>query len=308
MNMDLNLEPLGDSNSVTKLSLPSAGRQDLPCNPIPGESSRVDQATRMTLPLGEWRSSRPRFSCQGLCVDYLHHRALEDVNLEIGHHEVIALLGPSGSGRSTFLRCLNRMNDVIPGCRVTGKLLLDGRDIHAPGEDIVTLRARVGMVFQRPNPYPKSIHENIAYGSRIHGLASNRLEENVIVETVLRQVGLWKEVKGLLDRPALHLSLGQQQRLCMARVLATEPDVMLMDEPCASLDPGSASLIERLIEELRESYSIVLVTHSLQQAARVSQRTAFFCRGRLIEVGSTAQMFINPRHPLTDCYISGRYL
>jgi len=307
MNTDINLNPNIEAHSSEGLALASVDRQHRPrqlnIGEPCGEESTLDAAT-----LGEWRSPRPHLSCQGLCVDYHGRRALEGVNLEIGRHEVIALLGPSGSGRSTLLRCLNRLNDVIPGCRVTGKLLLDGRDIHAPTLDIVTLRARVGMVFQRPNPYPKSIYENIAYGSRIHGLASSRIQESVIIETVLRKVGLWKEVKNRLDKPALQLSQGQQQRLCLARVLAIEPEVILMDEPCASLDPISTTLIERLIEELREAHSIVLVTHSLQQAARVSQRTAFFYRGRLIEVGNTAQMFINPRHKLTDCFISGRYL
>jgi len=307
MNTDINLNPVIEAHPREELALASVDRQHRPRQLGIGEPCR-EESTQDTVTLGEWRSPRTHLSCQGLCVDYHGRRALEGVNLEIGRHEVIALLGPSGSGRSTFLRCLNRLNDVIPGCRVTGKLLLDGRDIHAPTLDIVTLRARVGMVFQRPNPYPKSIYENIAYGSRIHGLASSRIQESVIIETVLRKVGLWKEVRNRLDKPALQLSQGQQQRLCLARVLAIEPEVILMDEPCASLDPISTSLIERLIEELREAYSIVLVTHSLQQAARVSQRTAFFFRGRLIEVGNTAQMFINPRHKLTDCFISGRYL
>jgi phosphate transport system ATP-binding protein len=233
--------------------------------------------------------------------------ALKGIDLEIGRNEVMALIGPSGSGKSTFLRCLNRLNDVISGCRVKGKIWLDGYDIYTRQVDVTRLRARVGMVSQKPNPYPKSIYENIAYGPRIHGLATCGSEESAMVEQALRQAGLWKEVRDRLDQPASHLSDGQQQRLCIARVLAVKPDVILMDEPCIALDPLATLAVECLIEDLQESLTIVLVTHSPQQAARVSQRTAFFHHGRLIEVGATAQLFTTPRHRLTESYISGRY-
>jgi len=217
------------------------------------------------------------------------------------------MIGPSGCGKSTFLRCLNRMNDTIDGCRVTGSIQLDGEEIYARGRDPVPLRAQVGMVFQKPNPFPKSIYENVAYGPRIHGLTNSRAELDALVETSLRKAGLWNEVKDRLDQPGTGLSGGQQQRLCIARTIAVSPEVILMDEPCSALDPIATAIIEELIDELRENYSIAIVTHSMQQAARVSQRTAYFHLGDLIEVGETNEIFTNPRHRLTEDYITGRF-
>ncbi len=257
--------------------------------------------------VGEYSVANPRICCRGVNVFYGEKQALFDINLDIGQREVIALIGPSGCGKSTFLRCLNRMNDIIEGCRVEGDIRLDGRDIYSKELDPVVLRARVGMVFQKPNPFPKSIYDNVAYGPRIHGLASNRTELDDIVETSLKRAGLWKEVRDRLDHPATGLSGGQQQRLCIARTIAVGPEVVLMDEPCSALDPIATATIEQLIDELRERYTIVIVTHSMQQAARVSQRTAYFHLGKLIEVGDTSRIFTNPRHPLTEDYITGRF-
>ncbi|MBV5275830.1 MAG: phosphate ABC transporter ATP-binding protein, partial [Lamprocystis purpurea] len=210
-------------------------------------------------------------------------------------------------GKSTFLRCLNRMNDTIDGCRVRGSITLDGQEIYDKGLDPVPLRAQVGMVFQKPNPFPKSIYENVAYGARIHGLTNSKAELDALVETSLRKAGLWNEVKDRLDQPGTGLSGGQQQRLCIARTIAVSPEVILMDEPCSALDPIATAIIEELIDELREQYSIAIVTHSMQQAARVSQRTAYFHLGDLVEVGETTQVFTNPRHKLTEDYITGRF-
>ncbi|MFN3920083.1 MAG: phosphate ABC transporter ATP-binding protein PstB [Methylohalobius sp.] len=246
-------------------------------------------------------------TCRNVNVFYGEKQAIFNVNLDIGRCEVIALIGPSGCGKSTFLRCLNRMNDTIEGCRVEGEIKLDGIDIYRDGLDPVILRARVGMVFQKPNPFPKSIYANVAYGPRIHGLAKNRTELDEIVEDSLKKAGLWKEVKDRLDQPGTSLSGGQQQRLCIARAIAVNPEVLLMDEPCSALDPIATATIEQLIDELRDKYSIVIVTHNMQQAARVSQRTAYFHLGRLIEIGPTAKIFTNPRHPLTEDYITGRF-
>jgi phosphate transport system ATP-binding protein len=217
------------------------------------------------------------------------------------------MIGPSGCGKSTFLRCLNRMNDTIDICRVTGEIKLDDQDIYDKRLDVVPLRAQVGMVFQKPNPFPKSIYDNIAYGPRIHGLASNRTELDEIVENSLIKAGLWEEVKDRLDQPGTGLSGGQQQRLCIARTIAVEPEVILMDEPCSALDPIATAKVEELIDELRANYTIAIVTHSMQQAARVSQRTAYFHLGNLVEVGETTQIFTNPRHKLTEDYITGRF-
>ncbi|MFZ1983898.1 MAG: phosphate ABC transporter ATP-binding protein PstB, partial [Desulfatitalea sp.] len=217
------------------------------------------------------------------------------------------MIGPSGCGKSTFIRCLNRMNDTIEGCRVTGEIVLDGQDIYAKQVDVVPLRAQVGMVFQKPNPFPKSIYDNVAYGPKIHGLARNRAELDEIVETSLRKAGLWEEVKDRLSHAGTSLSGGQQQRLCIARTIAVGPEVILMDEPCSALDPIATGKIEELIDELRRQYSIAIVTHSMQQAARVSQRTAYFHLGDLIEVGRTEQIFTTPRHKLTQDYITGRF-
>jgi phosphate transport system ATP-binding protein len=240
-------------------------------------------------------------------VYYGEKRALFDVNLNIRENTVTALIGPSGCGKSTFLRCINRMNDTIDSARVTGSIVLDGQDIHDKRQDVVQLRARVGMVFQKPNPFPKSIYENVAYGPRIHGLAADRVELDEIVRTSLERAGLWNEVKDRLAHSGTSLSGGQQQRLCIARTIAVNPEVILMDEPCSALDPIATARIEDLIDELRASYAIVIVTHSMQQAARVSQRTAYFHLGDLIEVGETNLIFTNPRHKLTEDYITGRF-
>jgi len=249
----------------------------------------------------------PLFHCKDVNVYYGEKHALKHVNIDVGRGQVLAMIGPSGCGKSTFLRCLNRMNDTIPGARVVGEIILDGRDIHDKKQDVVQLRARVGMVFQKPNPFPKSIYENVAYGPRIHGLAADRVELDEIVHTSLRRAGLWEEVKDRLSHPGTSLSGGQQQRLCIARTIAVNPEVILMDEPCSALDPIATARIEDLIDELRASYAIVIVTHSMQQAARVSQRTAYFHLGDLIEVGETDRIFTNPRHKLTEDYITGRF-
>jgi phosphate transport system ATP-binding protein len=249
----------------------------------------------------------PVFSCRGVSVFYGATQALRDVSIDVGRREVLAMIGPSGCGKSTFLRCLNRMNDTIPGARVTGRISLDGRDIHEATLDVVQLRARIGMVFQKPTPFPKSIYDNVAYGPRIHGLARSRAQLDEIVCSSLTRAGLWDEVKDRLRSPGTGLSGGQQQRLCIARTIAVQPEVILMDEPCSALDPIATARIEDLIDELRESYAIVIVTHSMQQAARVSQRTAYFHLGELIEVGDTDRVFTNPRHRLTEDYITGRF-
>ena len=247
-----------------------------------------------------------KIATAGLSVWYGGVRALEDVSLEIPANRVLALIGASGCGKTTFLRCLNRMNDIVPGARMQGTIRLDGADITGPHVDVAELRTRVGMVFQKPNPFPKSIFENVAYGPRIHGLARSRAELAVLVESSLRHAGLWDEVKDRLKSPATALAGGQQQRLCIARAIATQPEVLLMDEPAALLDPIATSLIEDLIDALREEYTIVVVTHSMQQAARISQRTAFLDRGRLIEEGPTASIFSTPREKQTEDYITGK--
>ena len=242
-----------------------------------------------------------------VCVFYGDKQALFDVDLDIRDRNVTALIGPSGCGKSTFLRCLNRMNDTIDICRVTGEIVIDDQDIYDPKVDVVELRARVGMVFQKPNPFPKSIFENIAYGPRIHGLAESRDELEEIVVTSLHKAGLYEEVKDRLQEPGTGLSGGQQQRLCIARAIAVSPEVILMDEPCSALDPIATAKVEELIDELRANYTIVIVTHSMQQAARVSQRTAFFHLGILVEEGDTDQIFTNPVDKRTQDYITGRF-
>lgn len=239
-------------------------------------------------------------------VHYGETHAIKDVDVEILDKTVTAFIGPSGCGKSTFLRCLNRMNDTIDICRVEGDILLDGEDIYDKRVDPVRLRARVGMVFQKPNPFPKSIHDNVAYGPKIHGLTRNRAELEAIVENALRKAALWNEVKDRLDAPGTSLSGGQQQRLCIARAVATSPEVLLMDEPCSALDPIATAQIEELIDELRSNFSVVIVTHSMQQAARVSQKTAFFHLGSLVEYGDTDRIFTNPSDPRTESYITGR--
>ncbi len=248
-----------------------------------------------------------KISARAVDVFYGEKQALFGVNLDIPENQVTSLIGPSGCGKSTFLRCLNRMNDVIDICRVTGRISIDSEDIYDPSLDVVQLRARVGMVFQKPNPFPKSIYDNIAYGPRIHGIVSNKSELDEVVYTSLEKAGLLKEVEDRLDEPGTGLSGGQQQRLCIARAIAVSPEVILMDEPCSALDPIATARIEELIDELRERYTIVIVTHSMQQAARVSQRTAFFHLGNLVEVGDTEQMFTNPSDERTQGYITGRY-
>jgi len=248
-----------------------------------------------------------KMTARGVNVFYGDKQAIFDVSLDIGRNEVIAMIGPSGCGKSTFLRTLNRMNDIIPGCSVKGDFSLDGDNIYGEDQDTVLLRARVGMVFQKPNPFPKSIYENVAYGPRIHGLAHNKAEMDEIVEDSLRRASLFTEVKDQLDKPGTGLSGGQQQRLCIARAIAVNPEVILMDEPCSALDPIATARIEELIDELKENYTIAIVTHSMQQAARVSQRTAYFHLGKLIEVGNTKQVFTMPRHELTENYITGRF-
>ena len=238
---------------------------------------------------------------------YGQKQALFGVDLDVHEREVTALIGPSGCGKSTFLRCFNRMNDTIEGCRTEGDIRLDGRDIYDPKVDPVQLRARVGMVFQKPNPFPKSIYDNVAYGPRIHGLARGKADLDEIVETSLKGAGLWNEVADRLQQPGNSLSGGQQQRLCIARAIAGSPEVILMDEPCSALDPIATAHIEELIDELRQSFTIAIVTHNMQQAARVSQRTAFFHLGKLIEVGPTEGLFTNPRERMTQDYITGRF-
>jgi phosphate transport system ATP-binding protein len=257
--------------------------------------------------VGSVTVENPIFTCRDVNVHYGDKHAIKNVSIDIGRNQVLAMIGPSGCGKSTFLRCLNRMNDTIVSARVTGKILIDGRDIHDKRQDVVQLRARVGMVFQKPNPFPKSIYENVAYGPRIHGLAADRVELDEIVHTSLQRAGLWDEVKDRLNNPGTSLSGGQQQRLCIARTIAVNPEVILMDEPCSALDPIATARIEDLMEELRQSYAICIVTHSMQQAARVSQRTAYFHLGDLIEVGETDRIFTNPRHKLTEDYITGRF-
>jgi phosphate transport system ATP-binding protein len=257
--------------------------------------------------VGEVTVPNPRMSTRNVDVFYGDKHAIKNVSLDIGSNEVIAMIGPSGCGKSTFLRCLNRMNDTIEGCRVTGEIRLDGDDVYDRQMDVVALRAQVGMVFQKPNPFPKSIYDNIAYGPRIHGLAASRAELDDVVESSLRRAGLWDEVKDRMAQPGTGLSGGQQQRLCIARAIAVSPEVILMDEPCSALDPIATAKIEELIDELRQNYTICIVTHSMQQAARVSQRTAYFHLGDLIEVGDTTQIFTNPRHKLTEDYITGRF-
>jgi phosphate transport system ATP-binding protein len=281
------------------INLKPGGRQ--------GESAPLETQMEPGKTVGQIAVDNPIFSCRDVDVFYGEKHAIKKVGVDIARNQVLAMIGPSGCGKSTFLRCLNRMNDTIEGARVEGSILLDGRDIHDKKQDVVQLRARVGMVFQKPNPFPKSIYENVAYGPRIHGLAGDRVELDEIVNNSLVRAGLWEEVKDRLQHPGTSLSGGQQQRLCIARTIAVNPEVILMDEPCSALDPIATARIEDLMEELRQSYAIVIVTHSMQQAARVSQRTAYFHLGDLVEVGETDRIFTNPRHKLTEDYITGRF-
>ena len=251
-------------------------------------------------------TTRSKINAVEVCVFYGEKQALYDVSINIDANSVTSFIGPSGCGKSTFLRCFNRMNDVIPSCQVKGQIIMDDVDLNSPKIDPVLLRARVGMVFQKPNPFPKTIYENVAYGPRIHGFAANRQEMDFIVEDSLKKAGLWKEVSDRLDDQATGLSGGQQQRLCIARAIAVGPDVLLMDEPCSALDPIATSIIEELIDDLQSRYTILIVTHSMQQAARVSQKTAYFHLGKLVEYGDTKEIFTRPQNEQTEAYISGK--
>ena len=268
---------------------------------------RESKKVRQYETIGQPFTDNAKISARDVNVYYGDKQAIIDASLDIGSNEVLAMIGPSGCGKSTFLRCINRMNDIIPICRVAGSITLDGEDIYSADQDTVLLRARVGMVFQKPNPFPKSIYENVAYGPRIHGLAHNKAELDEIVEKSLRRASLFDEVKDQLDKPGTGLSGGQQQRLCIARAIAVSPEVILMDEPCSALDPIATARIEELIDELKAKYTIAIVTHSMQQAARVSQRTAYFHLGKVIEVGDTREIFTTPKHELTENYITGRF-
>jgi phosphate transport system ATP-binding protein len=250
---------------------------------------------------------RPMMTARDVDVFYGSKHAIKSVSMDITKENVTAFIGPSGCGKSTFLRCFNRMNDTVASARVTGRIELEGEDVYSSSMDVVQLRARVGMVFQKANPFPKSIYENIAYGLRIHGLASSKAQMDEIVTSSLQRAGLWEEVKDRLGDSGTALSGGQQQRLCIARAVAVDPEVILMDEPCSALDPIATAKVEELIEELRGRYAIVIVTHNMQQAARVSQKTAFFHLGELVEYGDTSDIFTNPREPRTKDYITGRY-
>lgn len=271
------------------------------------ETSMLEERSYPDQTIGEPFVDHPKMSIRNVDVFYDDDQAISDVSLDIGRNEVVALIGPSGCGKTTFLRALNRMNDIIDSCRIRGELRLDDEDIYGADMDVVELRARVGIVFQKPNPFPKSIYENVAYGPRLHGLAEKRHELDEVVESSLRKAGLWEEVKDRLDQPGTGLSGGQQQRLCIARSIAVNPEVVLMDEPCSALDPIATVRVEELIAELAETYTIVIVTHSMQQAARVSHRTAYFHLGHLIEMNETNKVFTAPDHRLTEDYITGRF-
>ncbi len=257
--------------------------------------------------VGNVFSDNAKMSMRNVNVFYDDKQAIHDVSLDIGKNEVVAMIGPSGCGKSTFLRCMNRMNDTIDSCRIEGDFRLEKDDIYHPKQDVVALRARVGIVFQKPNPFPKSIYDNVAYGPKVHGLASSKTDLDEIVEVSLRKAGLWAEVKDRLTAPGTGLSGGQQQRLCIARTIAVGPEVILMDEPCSALDPIATAKIEELMAELSQNFTIAIVTHSMQQAERVSQRTAYFHMGKLIEVNDTKRVFTNPEHELTEAYITGRF-
>ena len=270
-------------------------------------TARPEAATLLTDTVGNVYVDNPRIRARNVNVFYADKKAIDQVTLDIAERQVISFIGPSGCGKSTFLRCLNRMNDTIETCRIEGSIELDGENIYAPHIDVVPLRARVGMVFQKPNTFPKSIYDNVAYGPRIHGLARSRSELDDIVALSLERAGLWDEVKDRLSQSGTGLSGGQQQRLCIARTIAVSPEVILMDEPCSALDPIATARIEELIHELSSEFTIVIVTHSMQQAARVSHRTAYFHLGKLVEVGDTAGIFSNPSHEMTRNYITGRF-
>ena len=298
---EIDQRPNPRSTSSTDDLAPLSGTR-LQRRPVP-----VRQLTEPDAPtVGSVSVDEPFIVAEDVNVYYGSIHAIRGVTLEIGKREVIALIGPSGCGKTTFIRCLNRMNDTVENARVSGRISLDGQDIYSKHLDPVVLRSRIGMVFQKPNPFPKSIYDNVAYGPRIHGLAADRAELDDIVHTSLERAGLLKEVIDRLDEPGTGLSGGQQQRLCIARTIAVNPEVILMDEPCSALDPIATARIEDLIDELAEDYAIVIVTHSMQQAARVSRRVAYFHLGRLIEVDETNRVFTNPQHKLTEDYITGR--
>ena len=248
-----------------------------------------------------------KITTNDLCVFYDEKQALFDVNISINEKETTAFIGPSGCGKSTLLRCFNRMNDTIENCVVKGNINIDNANVNSPEIDVVQLRTKIGMVFQKPNPFPKSIFDNVAYGPKIHGMAKNKLELEEIVVKGLKQAGLWSEVKDRLSQPGTSLSGGQQQRLCIARAIAVRPEIILMDEPCSALDPIATANIEELMDELKKEFTIIIVTHNMQQAARVSKNTAFFHLGKLIELGPTDQIFTNPKLEKTQDYITGRY-
>lgn len=290
------------ATEITSQSFPTLLNEDFA--KTKAESTSIDKR-RQTV--GEPFVENPRMTCRDVVVHYGDTCAINGVNLDVGCNEVLAMIGPSGCGKSTFLRCLNRMNDSVSSCKVEGSICLDSTNIYDPSIDVVPLRARVGMVFQKPNPFPKSIYDNVAYGPKIHGLTRHRSEMEEIVETSLTKAGLWNEVKDRLQEPGTGLSGGQQQRLCIARAIAVGPEVILMDEPCSALDPIATAKVEELIAELKTQFSIVIVTHAMQQASRVSQRTAYFHLGDLVEVGPTERIFTNPRHELTEAYITGRF-
>lgn len=300
--VSLSLRETGEYRRMNQMTQPSITNEVSPKKSVTVEEPAADGYQTV----GEVRCKSPFIVAENVDVYYGDNHAIKHVTLEIAKNQVIALIGPSGCGKSTFLRCLNRMNDSIDSARVTGRITLDGQDIYSKDLDPVVLRARVGMVFQKPNPFPKSIYDNVAYGPRIHGLANDRAELDDIVHTSLERAGLLKEVKNRLDEPGTGLSGGQQQRLCIARTIAVNPEVILMDEPCSALDPIATAKIEDLMDELSENYAIVIVTHSMQQAARVSRRVAYFHLGHLIEVDETNKIFTNPRHKLTEDYVTGR--
>ncbi len=294
------------NESITSVAETSDDSVKAPQEPT-AATKREDIAVEEGKTVGVPYADDPKFKLRNVEVFYGEDRAIKDISLDIARNEVISFIGPSGCGKSTFLRCLNRMNDSIDICKVKGQLMLDDEDIYHSRKDVVELRARVGMVFQKPNPFPKSIYDNVAYGPRIHGLANRKSELDEIVENSLRKAGLWSEVKDRLDATATGMSGGQQQRLCIARAIAVSPEVILMDEPCSALDPIATARVEELISEMSESYTIVIVTHSMQQAARVSHRTAYFHLGHLVEVNETSKVFTAPEHELTESYITGRF-
>ncbi len=293
-------------NSMNQSIANETPSEDESAAPV-AESQPTDTVIEEGKTVGKPFADNAKFSLRDVEVFYGESRAIKKISLDIARNQVIAFIGPSGCGKSTFLRCLNRMNDSIDICKVKGSLKLDDQDIYDPKRDVVELRARVGMVFQKPNPFPKSIYDNVAYGPRIHGLANRKADLDEIVESSLRKAGLWEEVKDRLEATATGMSGGQQQRLCIARAIAVNPEVVLMDEPCSALDPIATAKVEELIAELSESYTIVIVTHSMQQAARVSHRTAYFHLGHLVEVNETNKVFTSPEHELTESYITGRF-